>query len=266
MRRSNSIFLAVTLALAVVVGTAPGLLARQDQELDPEDLDYEGIHVFCGFTDEGARRSCEEVEGFQTYDVLFDRGAYIPEQTTEHALVVKVEAGSLAFRTRTHDVIIDSQGNPIELYTADPSYGFGTPPNTLTPEPGYTPVPPPDDVLSDSQCFRTPPEQKLCRLDPGVFANGDQFVRLDVGDIVYLPAGSDCFLCNTTDIGDGVEEFEDQGNGKVAVKVQVWAPGSDFAWYKGSLKFNSSETQGTPTTQGSGRIVGWMFNPGSRCH
>src|SRR5829696_3216909 len=120
MRRSNSIFLAVTLALAVVVGTAPGLLARQDQELDPE-LDYEGIEIFCGFTEEGAMKPCEGVDGFQTYDVRFDLGAYIPEETIglTHALVVKVDAGSLAFRTQSNDVIIDSQGNPIELLTAD---------------------------------------------------------------------------------------------------------------------------------------------------
>jgi hypothetical protein len=251
LRRSNSIFLAVTLALIVVVGTAPGLLARQDQASDPE-LDYEGIEVFCGLTEDKVQKPCEEVDGFQTYDVWFDPGHYIPEQTIRHALVVKVDAGSLAFRVRSDDVIVDSQGNPIELFTADPSYGFGTPPNTLTPVPGYTPVPL-HETLSDSDCFRTPP-QKLCRLDPDLFAAGDQFVRLDVGDIVYLPAGSTCFLCNTTD-------FDDQ-----VAKVQVWAPGRDFAWYEGSLAFNSSETQGTPTMQGSGSAVGWMFNPGGRCN
>src|SRR3546814_19985079 len=49
---------------------------------------------------------CPDLEGFQTYDVLFLDAAYVPELTYTEAMVVMVVQGELAFRVQSDDVIV----------------------------------------------------------------------------------------------------------------------------------------------------------------
>jgi hypothetical protein len=254
VRRSTTLSLALTLVLVAMLGFAPGMLAKQEGEPIPDpEPSFEDILVTCNGGE------CESVEGQQTYDVEFLPGAYVPELTYDEAIVVLVLEGALAFRVQTGDVIVDPQGNAgdqasdeITILTTDVPVPFGETPSKASPQPVYSANGP----MSDDDCSRGS-LLDLCLLNPTQFADQMTFVQLEKDDIVYLPAGSSCFICNITDVSPG-----DPESGSPA-RVQVWAPGRDFTWHELSQQDNSLRM---PTTEGAGRIVGWMLNPGSRCN
>jgi hypothetical protein len=240
-----------------MLGFAPGMLAKQEGEPIPDpDPSFEDILVTCNGGE------CESVEGQQTYDVEFLPGAYVPELapevTDDEVIVVRVLEGTLAFRVQTGDVIVDPQGiggdaasNQIAILTTDVAVPFGETPSKASPQPVYSA----NGSMSDDDCSRGP-LLDLCLLNPTQFADQMTFVQLEQDDIVYLPAGSTCFICNITDVIPG-----DPESGSPA-RVQIWAPGSEFSWYELSQRDNSLRMP----TEGSGRILGWMLNPGGRCN
>jgi len=251
--------LALTLVLVAMLGFAPGMLAKQEGTPIPDPApSFEDILVTCD------GQTCENIDsGQRTYDVEFRPAAYVPELTYDEAIVVLVLEGTLAFRVQTGDVIVDPQGiagdaanNQITILTTDVAVPFGGTPSTVPADqqPIYS-----VDNTKDADCSRPPagPLQDLCLLNPTQFADQMTFVQLEKDDIVYLPAGSSCFICNITDV-----THADPQSGSSA-RVQVWAPGRDFSWNVLSQQDNSLFT---PAEQGSGRILGWMFNPGSRCN
>ena len=266
MRRSNTLSLALTLVLAAMLGFAPGMLAKQEEEQEPipdPAPSFEDIFVTC----DGER--CEDgdidIGRQRTYDVEFGPAAYVPELTYDEAIVVLVLDGTLAFRVQTRDVIVDPRGiagdaadKEITMLTTDVEVPFGGTPSSLNATPADQPIYSVDDT-KDADCSRDPvgPLLDLCLLNPTQFADKKTFVQLEKDDIVYLPAGSSCFICNITDVS-----HEDSKSGSPA-RMQVWAPGRDFSWKELSQRDNSLRM---PTEQGSSRIVGWMFNPGSRCN
>jgi len=272
MRRSTTLSLALTLVLVAMLGFAPGMLAKQEGQPIPDpDPSFEDIFVTCN------DQRCENVEGMQTYDVDFAPHSYIPELepdvTADEVIVVRVLEGTLAFRVQTGDVIVDPQGTggvqaPTEIRMLTTFANDGTP---VTVPFGQSPSTVPDaeqpeylvDPTKVADCSRDPqgPLQDLCLLNPAQFADEMTFVQLEPDDIVYLPAGSTCFICNVTDTTPA-----DQESGDAPARVQVWAPGSRFSWYERSQEVHPIETQATPVMQGPGRVVGWMFNPGSRCN
>jgi hypothetical protein len=269
MRLRATLPFALVLVLVAALSTAPGLLAQQGgtptPTLDPAPTpNFEDIFVTCG------GRPCEDVEGElqQTYDVEFRPHAYVPELTYEEAMVVMVVEGSLAFRVQSNDVIVDPRGNGGDLASdqitllkttdneGDPvTVPFGQSPSTVAPDqqPKYND----NGTMSDADCSRDPagPLQDLCLLNPMLFADEMTFVKLEPGDITYLPAGSTCFFCNVTDAG------------VTPAKVEVWAPGKDFSWYDESQNSNAT-TAATPSAQAQGLhdFRSWILNPGSSCN
>jgi len=258
--------LTLTVILIAMLGLAPSILAKQQEETisDPAPS-FEDILVSCG------GEACSNVEGMQTYTVDFLPHSYIPEQPYNEAIVVLVQEGTLAFRVQTGDVIVDPQGidgdaasNEIRwLKTTDKSGNpqtvpFGQSPSAIPDD--QQPIYNQGDPLTAEECSRGPLVD-LCLLNPELFRDEMTFVQLEKGDIVYLPAGSSCFICNVTDTNPA-----DQESGDAPAKVLVWAPGSNFSWYVGSRQDNSLGTQGTSKMQGAGRTLGWMLNPGSRCN
>jgi hypothetical protein len=263
MRRATTLPLALTLVLVAMLGFAPGMLAKQEETPIPDPApSFEDIFVTCDVGE------CELVEGRQqTYTVDFAQHSYIPELapdvTADEVIVVRVLKGTLAFRVQTADVIVDPQGTEISMLTTFDNDGI-----PVTVPFGQTPSMVPDDKQPEyivdptkvAECSQGP-LQDLCLLNPTQFADQMTFVQLEQDYIVYLPAGSTCFICNVTDTNP-----DDQESGDTPAKVQVWAPGSGFSWFERSQEENSNATQATPSVQGSSRIVGWMFNPGSRCN
>jgi hypothetical protein len=183
-----------------------------------------------------------------------EAGAYIPESFNSQAMVVEVLAGQFAFRTQGPGVIVAPQDQYLEKYTATASIALGGDPNARkTGEPAIR-------EFTDGgffPCVLNPHGNALCELLPGEFDDELTFARLDPGDTVYLPDNSTCFLCNSEQIGSTPAE------------VLIWTPTTGLGEIGGELESiaNSMATTspGTPTTQGSGRIVGWMFNPGGSC-
>ena len=186
-------------------------------------------------------------------------GAYIPERFNSQAMVVKVLAGRFAFRVQGPNVIVDPQGQPLERVKASTPIGLGANPNAGTPR-TYE-----DDGSFD--CGLELHRHTLCQLDPAEFKSGEKFVRLDPGDTVFLPDNSTCFLCNTDRIDPTTGDIVESGG--VPAELLIWTPATGFDEIGGELdraaNAMASVPQGTPTTQGSGRILGWMFNPGSNC-
>jgi hypothetical protein len=266
MRRSTTFSLTLTLVLVAMLGFAPGMLAKQEQEGTPipdPAPSFEDIFVTCN--GEKCEDEAIEIGRQRTYDVEFGPAAYVPELTYDEAIVVLVLEGTLAFRVQTRDVIVDPQGiggdaadNEIRMLTTDVPVPFGGTPSSLNASPANQPIYSADDTI-EADCSRDPagPLLDLCLLNPTQFADQMTFVQLEKDDIVYLPAGSSCFICNITDVS-----HEDSESGSSA-RVQVWAPGRNFSWKELSQRDNSLRM---PAEQGSGRIVGWMFNPGSRCN
>ncbi len=286
MRHRIILSLALILGLVPALNTAP-LLAMQDDEcLEQEkqvqaefgyNLDCEsdfslGLEFTAGPTGESADaerlyavRFIGEAENAEAGTTEAGKeggtpesgnavGAYIPERFNSQAMVVKVMAGSFAFRTQGPGVIVAPQDDTLEKYTATASIQLGTDPNLR--EPGDPAIREFHDGGS-FPCDLNPPGHALCLLEPTEFDDGVTFARLDPGDAVYLPDNSTCFLCNTEQIGSTPAE------------LLIWTPTTGLPEIGGELEriTNAMATPslGTPTAQGSARIVGWMFNPGSRC-
>jgi hypothetical protein len=262
MRRSTALSSVLTIGM---LGFVPGVLAKQDATPIPDPApSFEDIIVTCD------GQACRPVDGMQTYNVEFNAAAYVPEKTYDEAIVVLVLEGQLAFRVQTGDVIFDPVGiggpgasNAVKILKTDITVPFGGTPSTALTQPQYQDL---GGTMTDAECSR-PPLTNLCRLDPAKFADQQTFVLLEKDDIVYLPAGSSCFICNTTDVTHG-----DPSSGSPA-RALVWAPGpsgpqgeSGFSWYVGSKADNPDGLSATPSARKSGQIVDWMFNPGSRCN
>jgi hypothetical protein len=292
MRHRAILSLALILGLVPTLNTTP-LLAMQDQddecereekrvraefkyELDcesafslgleftagpaAESADAERVYAvrFVGeaeYADAGTPEAGKEGSTPESGNVV---GAYIPERFNSQAMFVNVVAGSFAFRTQGPGVIVTPQDNALEKYTATVSIKLGTDPNFRDPATPEDSVKPREFNDGGSfPCNLNPPGHALCLLDPDAFDDGVTFARLDAGDTVYLPDNSTCFLCNTEQIGSTPAE------------VLIWTPTTGLTEIGGELESitnaMASPSSGTPTAQGSGRIVGWMFNPGSRC-
>ena len=251
MRRRTSLSSALILGLVAVLSTAPALLAQQDQEAQEQEVKedysqpfYEGLEVTprAGLGNEG--------EQLQASDVSFDPGAYIPERTYPESMVVKVQAGTFAFRVQS-DALVDPQNDSIPILTANPPIDLGANPNEIFLD---------DDLSNDERTFTEigdvencsgNPPHTLCLLSPSVL--GQNFVRLVAGDTIFLPDNSTCFFCNSTATGEEAE-------------LLVWAPATGFSWHQ-LYESERAAASGTPEAQQQGVqvIQGWMFNPGSRC-
>jgi hypothetical protein len=299
MRYRTILTLALILGLVPALNTAP-LLAmqaeQQPQRCDPDRIvtvgeetfefkldctnDFlEGLEVTAGPADRSAEAGGSG-EAERLYAVRFigeagtseavngeagtpesgnEVGAYIPERFNSQAMVVKVLAGRFAFRVQGPNVIVDPQGQPLERVKASTPIGLGANPNVGTPR-TYA-----EDGSFD--CGLELHGHTLCQLDPAEFKTGEKFVRLDPGDTVFLPDKSTCFLCNTDRINPTTGEIVESGG--VPAELLIWTPTTGFDEIGGALEnaanAMASVPQGTPTTQGSGRIVGWMFNPSTNC-
>jgi hypothetical protein len=187
-----------------------------------------------------------------------EQGAYIPERFNSEAMVVKVLAGNFAFRTQGPGVIVDTQDQDLEGLKASTPIPLGTNPDTGG---GRT-----YDNADPYPCNLLVHEHKLCLLVPTDFTAEEKqnmFVRLDPGDTVFLPDNSTCFLCNSGRIDSDGNEVPTEG---IPAELLIWSATTGF---NGDLQ-NIATAMATPsastaTSQGSGRIVGWMFNPGSTC-
>ena len=276
MRRGATLSLAILLGLAATLNPLP-LLAAQEQADEPCDpanpevvvpeldltliqdcrSDFSDGLEFAGLSPSGP----PEVE--RLYAVRFfgdpaqdvpnpGLGAYIPERYSSQAMVVKVLAGSFAFRTQGPGVIVAPQDQTLGMYFTNLPIGYGTNPNDRNP--GEESVRREFTEDGSFPCDLNPSGQAVCSLDPSRFENGDVFARLDPGDIVYLPDDSTCFVCNT-ELIDGIPP-----------EVLIWTPATGF---NGDLELATNAMapqESTPTAQGPARIVGWAFNPGSRCN
>jgi hypothetical protein len=271
MPRHITVSLALILGLAVALNTAP-LLAVQEEEVVPCDPENPTVTVGeqtfiqdCTNRDEfslglvvDAGPAGGSLEAERLYAVQFtgvsgnEPGAYIPERFNRQAMVVRVLAGNFAFRTQGPGVIVDAQGQPLEKYIANPPIGLGQNPNVQ----GGRVFDDGDGSGEQFSCALVLAEQVLCELNPREFEAGDAFVRLDPGDTVYLPDNSTCFVCNTVQIDSA------------PAKLLIWTPATGF---NGDLNDAANAMAAPPqdkslSTQGSGSIVGWMFNPGGRCN
>jgi hypothetical protein len=286
MRHRTVLSLALILGLVPALNTTPLLAMQDDDCIEQEkrvreefgyELDCESDFSFSlEFT---AGPAGESADAERVYAVRFigeaenaeagtpeagyevgtpesgnEVGAYIPERFTSQAMVVKVMAGSFAFRTQGPGVIVAPQDDTLEKYAATVAINLGTDPNFRESDDPAT------REFHDGgsfPCDLNPPGHALCLLEPDEFDDGVTFARLDPGDTVYLPDNSTCFLCNTEQIGSTPAE------------LLIWTPTTGLAEIGGELEritnAMASPSMGTPTAQRSGRIVGWMFNPGSRC-
>lgn len=285
MRRHINVSLALVLGLAAALNTTPLLAMQDDQcavieervqeefgfQLDCESVFGEdlGVTVTPGL----AERSIDEAP-YRFYDFQFtgedtgkETGAYIPERFNSEAMVVSVLSGVFAFRVQNSGVIVDPQGDqPLERYRASIAIPLGEDPEVQTAERNESRV---FEVIDDENftCdLNLPDGRTVCLLDQqdvDELKEGEIFVRLDRGDTVYLPANSTCFLCNTHRIDSDGREVE---TGGIPAQLLIWSSTTGFS---GALERVAAPSQdnslGTPATQGSGRIVGWMFNPGSNC-
>jgi hypothetical protein len=285
MSRRINLSLALILGLAFALNSAP-LLAIQEQELvpcDPEDPNVlvDGVTFFqdCSSrsTDPGAHAfgfglafaagpEGGSAEAERLYGVRFDGdpadtsvpveadrlvGAYIPERFNSQAIVVKVITGDFAFRTQGPGIIVDAQDETLRTYTIDPPIELGANPNDGGPR-TFTDG-------ADLTCALELHGKKLCELEPTLFrtedAATDTLVHLEPGDTVFLPDNSTCFLCNTLRTDETPAE------------LLIWSPESGF---NGDLEEAAdameSSQQSTPSAQATGRVLGWMLNPGARCN
>ena len=122
-------------------------------------------------------------------------GAYIPERFSSQAMVVKVLAGSFAFRTQGPGVIVAPQDQTLEKYFSTLAIDYGANPKQRNQ--GEEDTRREFTVDGSFPCDLNPSGHAVCELEPGEFENGDTFARLDAGDIVYLPKQLDVLLCAT---------------------------------------------------------------------
>ena len=290
MRHRIILSLALILGLIPALNTTP-LLARQDAQqqatpqvegcepvrevtvggktfefkLDCDSIFAEGLRVIP----EPESAAADQFEVIQFIGEGEDEskpgtGAYIPERFNPQAMVVKVLDGQFAFRTQGPGVIVDPQGQPLESVRAvtpdedsKPNpIGLGENPNAGRPRTYVD-----DDPFP---CYPPRHGHTLCELDPAYFESGERFVRLDPGDTVFLPDNSTCFLCNTGQIDPTTGEIVDSGGNPA--ELLIWTLPTGFNGELESIPAAmATPSSGTPIAQGSGRILGWAFNPASSC-
>jgi hypothetical protein len=254
MRRRTSLSFALILGLIAALGIAPGIVAGQfEVKIDPTSEFTEGIEI--------SQIDNANTEAFKI--TFLEDASYIPERTTSpnEAMVVKVLAGTLAFRVQTPDVVVDPQGEQLRLIHTQPDnpIPLGTPPESMDPLPQFSAN---GDVAN--VCVGDVPTYPytLCELDPVDFETGDTFVLLEPGHAVFLPSSTTCFFCNVTSIippTDQQEQVEPPA-------LLVWASaGAIEAWAQPP---DGTESSGPTYVQSQGlhHVRGWMFNPGSPCH
>jgi hypothetical protein len=274
MRHRAILSLALILGVVPALNTAPLLAMPGAQETEQCVLPMEGQYTYkldcASIFEEGlqveVRREAGSDDGLYAVQFLGDggdasnpvEGAYIPERFNSEAMVVRVLAGSFAFRTQGPGVIVDTQGQDLEGLKASTPIDLGTDPETGTPR-KYANA---DPYL----CNLLVHEHKLCLLDPNDFTPDDKhdvFVRLDPGDTVFLPDNSTCFLCNSGRLDENGNEVPTEG---IPAELLIWSPTTGL---NGDLQNIATAmappSADTSTAPGSGRILGWAFNPGSTC-
>jgi hypothetical protein len=275
MRHHTVLSLALMLGVVPALNMTPLLAMPGAQEAEQCVLPMEGQYTYkldCdSIFEEGlqveTRREAGSTDGLYAVQFLGDggdesnpvEGAYIPERFNSEAMVVRVLAGSFAFRTQGPGVIVDTQDQVLEGLKASTPIGLGTNPNTGTPRSYANADPYACDLLVHGN--------NLCLLDPNDFTADDKqdmFVRLDPGDTVFLPDNSTCFLCNSGRLDANGNEVPTEG---IPAELLIWSPTTGL---NGDLE-NIATAMATPsadtsTGQGSGRVLGWAFNPGSSCN
>jgi hypothetical protein len=258
MRRQVGLSFALVIGFLVTLGVPPVMLAKQGSAGDWSD-----IVVTCG----PENLPCDEIEEgrYQDYRVALLPTAFFPEITYSEAMVVRILSGTLAFRVTSPevDIVVEHTGEGIPIVTTDIDLQVGQAPdpNNL---PTYTNT---GETMQQHELCSQPPLSNLCLLDAEYFLDGIQtgglqteglktFVQLGEGDIVYLTAGSMCFICNTTETGDE------------QAQIEVWAPGySNSTWFE---VVKSMQMLGPGPTRLQEHELhdaqAWMFNPGSPCH
>jgi len=280
MPRHINVSLALILGLAVALNTAPlfaqeVLECNQAEEVSGFNLDCDSVFA------EGLKikPTLEDGLPYRYYDVQFDNevngaGAYIPERFNQEAMVVKVLEGAFAFRVMGPGVIVDPvtdpQGRRLEKFTASPPIPLGENPDEAGVDPNDSGIRRTYEVAPTEQDFNCdvdlPDGRTVCLLVETDFEQGDTFVRLEPGDIVYLPSNSTCFLCNTDRIDPTTGQVDP--NSDVPAQLLIWSSTTGF---NGDLN-DAANTMAALShdnslaTQGSGTIVGWMLNPGSSCN
>lgn len=265
MRRRATLSLVFLFCSILALGAAPGLVAADAGAPGPFG---EGITITS--TQQPNAKSDE----LQAYEVGFDHGAYINEETaldtTREALIVKVLSGMFAFRVQG-DVIVDPQDHDIQILVANPPIGVGDP---VTMAHEFQPR----ATIANATCpgiqptsAATPPvtpTRTLCLLNPALIATElgapDGFVQLEPGFVVFLPPNSQCFFCNIvgkTGADTSAANTADQAS------LLVWGPTSGFSWQDKSQAGSGLPTA-TPSASSLHGAVGWtvMRNPGSPCH
>jgi hypothetical protein len=261
MRRRTSLSLTVILGLVGTLGMTPHLVVAQEPEqtrVDEQSRFSDGISVELDPTERDIATANQQV---RAVPLVFEAQSYVPERRTprNETMVVKILQGRFVFRVQSPDVIVDPQGNEIQLMTADPPIPLGeSPADSLG---GRSPDPNPESRFSEggpmplSGCSNTDPS--LCALNPALFANGDTFVVLERGYTVILPPMSTCFFCNTTPVAEG-----DQ-----TARALFWVSGEGYKeWTGEELVLSTEPDQTLAQRQGLHEIRGWMLDPGSPCH
>jgi hypothetical protein len=278
MRHHINVSLALILGLVAALNTTPLLAMQEAERCEPrervgeqvfrQDCDSnfsEGLEIAAGPA--GRSPEAEQIYAVRfTGEQAHETGAYIPERFNSEAMVVRVFGGRFAFRVQGPDVIVDPQGQPLERLRASIPIRLGENPNVQAADRGMTRTYNDD---GEFRCDLNPQGQRLCLLDPADFTSGDTFVRLDPGDTVFLPENSTCFLCNTDRIDPTTGKPVPSGG--VPAELLIWTPTTGFNQdleraASAMATSPQDKSRATPTTQRSGRIIGWMFNPGSRCN
>jgi hypothetical protein len=252
MRRRTSLSVWLILGLVTVLGTAPSILAKQGEDVrtDPDSSFKDGISI--------EHVDNRDVDAFRF--TFTEDAAYIPERTTDtEAIVVKVLAGTLAFRVQTPSVVVDPQGHDIQRVNAQPEIPLGEAPMNINPSPSLTPGGVFTEVMN--ACTGDRPTNTLCELDPRLFAKGDAFVLLEPGYTVYLPPHSTCFFCNVVSV---VPPADPSLQGLQTQLLVLSSNSGVETWVEGSAstdpKYSAIRGQRLHDARG------WAINPGSPCH
>lgn len=272
MRRISRVALVLVLVLFGVVGLLPGVVSAQDgnSDLKPSpggtpgeigETKAEGIKVapVSSSTDQSRELSV----------VTFEQGGYTIDDSAPSLLVAKVLSGSFAFRVQG-PVLIDPQGEDIEVLQAHPGFGVG-----VEPPPGnfFEPV---GRIVFDHCPVAGPPGQPttLCQIDPdivakeaGVDANKTNlFVRLVIGDTVVIPPNVQCFFCNVTGIENSPATPAATATASADdAQLLVWTE-AGFDWGAFANGQLGNPATPTPSAQAPGGLRAIHMHPGSPCH
>jgi hypothetical protein len=229
MRRSRRIVsLVLVLVTVVAAGLAPAWAsARQYEGEWGEGLTIEPVREGEG---EGA---------LDAFGVWFAPHSFVPEVEYAAAMIVKVQQGTFAFRAQ-NEVVIDPQGDYLAVLMAMPRIQFGQTPAAVDQQ--YLPT-----AMTVPGCLGTPPTV-LCVVGESVLGEG--YVRLEPGDLVYLPENSTCFFCNTTPL-------------EAEAQLLVWSQATAFQ----QRSMTGTPTPASPVALDPSVSHGWMrLNPGSPCN